>query len=176
MLCAHRTAIVAIDCQRVFADSAYQGGPQTEAAARRMEEVFPVLRAMGIPLFSVYCNAARHQDAGLLPAVRNADLHIRKDHESGFQRCGLGRILQRAMRKTIIFAGFHLDVCVKQTALDASNLRFEAILAEDLAAEGLRKRDWNDEKMAEVVAGAHRRLRQVGVIVAPYSRIIASLQ
>lgn len=167
----HLTAFTAIDCQTAFYKT--QGTPETEAAARRIDDMVPALHGKGVMVLGVFSKASSVAHSSLLPALKQYGVNFPKSHESVVQGSDVLARLKKSYRPFIVIGGFHLTTCVLASALNLREAGFTVALATDVSGEGQRGRNLSKQALRAKVGAAHARLENAGIRVAPLRVILA---
>jgi nicotinamidase-related amidase len=138
-------ALLLVDLQKGFEDTAYWGGqrnnPEAELRARDLLETW---RGLGLPVYHIqHCSTiptsllhATHPGNQFNELVMPADgeLIIKKNVNSAFIGTGLQAMLDKAGIKTLVIAGLTTDHCISTTTRMAGNLGYETFLVADATA------------------------------------------
>ena len=140
-------ALLVIDVQKEFCDPAQdRGNKQTESVSRHIQSLVPEFRKAGVPVYAVYFDDdKRKKDASEIDFYEfhpdPDDTLVAKDRNSAFKGSDIKSILRRDGRKGLLVCGFNLNVCVKETVLDARRYGFDVTLLEDMTGNDSECKD-----------------------------------
>lgn len=139
------TALILIDIQDGFNDTAYWGGNRNNPEAEKnSRKVLDTWRELGLPIFHVKHNS-KNPKSKLAPGQPGNAIKeivkpigdepvIPKKENSAFIGTDLQKMLETTGPSKVVLAGLTTDHCVSTTARMAANLGFETIVLSDATA------------------------------------------
>lgn len=137
-------ALILIDVQKAFEDTAYWGGSRNNPLAEtNIGELLSYWRQNNLPIFHVrHCSITPtsplvegkpgHEFMDVALPLNDEPI-ISKNVNSAFIGTNLQQLLTDQGTTTVVIAGFTTDHCVSTTTRMAANLGFETILVHDAA-------------------------------------------
>ena len=137
--------MLVMDVQRRYSDpDMARGNKTTDKTASKIAELVPLFRQAGIDIYYTYTpvsvaghsediNTAEFGFHRFKPDA-TTDTAVPKTSNSAFQGSNINTLLRQNGIKHLLICGFNLSACVKDTAMDAHDYKYDVTLIKDLTA------------------------------------------
>jgi nicotinamidase-related amidase len=135
----NRAALLIVDAQQQFCDPLWGGGNQnTLAVCRRIRDIVPAFRTVGLPVMGVYFtnegNTPRERIDYFKFHPAAEDAVLQKTTNSAFASGNTAAHIAAAGYRHLYMCGFNFSACLKATAMQAVNNGYDVTILRDLSA------------------------------------------
>ncbi len=128
-------AFLVVDPQAGFCSPKYHGNLQTERVCERLKTIVPDFRKAGVDVYNiayVMLLAGTKKENFYIYQPGTSDRYIKKRSESAFAGSNIDDILIKDKKNTLVVTGVNLNVCLRETVLDALDLGYRVYVPIDL--------------------------------------------